>query len=122
MPIIEVQVDRFTKVRKKVSNRTLNNLPDKKQRVFYTPEFFEDRKQGSPLVNPDTHRVIEETGEPVTRVIPDERPDMHLRSGSQRKVKMYRCDKRGGYCKVKSESLKLIKRHVVICKEINEKR
>lgn len=119
MKTIETQVDRFTTVRNRVKNRVARLISDKTGgNVITLPEYVRDAAKGPVQVNPRTHRTFEE-GEAVTSVL-EEKADTHIRSGNSRKTKMYQCRKMGGFCKVKSESKKLMRAHVVVCIQVNK--
>lgn len=118
MPIIEIEVDRFTTIRKKVPRKVAEDAGGTK---FYMPEYRQDLQRGPRQVNPHTHKIVEEQDSPTINVIPDDAETMppsrrfsasqRVSSPHHRKVKMYKCK----YCQGKSEDRDVIRKHIKTC-------
>jgi len=109
MKTVSIHVDRFTTVRRRVSNKAVERAGT---RAMYAPEYFTDQKRGERQVDEGTHQV-KVPGETYEE---EEKPDdVQIRTDAQRPAKMFKCR----LCGVKSESKKLMKKHVRVCREVN---
>lgn len=126
---VEIAVDRFTTIRKVMPKQVVVNRFGG-QRALYVPEFEVDQQRGAPQVDPRTHIIKGMTpAEPVEiedQILPKQEVKLkkkkkkqgaqNLMSHHHRKVKMYKCT----ICGAKSEDREQVRKHVKICKEVNE--